>query len=238
VLDTAMEGFQEYGYRIAWRLSPSELREVSELRADVFGRELGWTATQEGGVERDEFDDDSTHLAVLDSQSGVVGAVRLIASRAPWMLDTVFSALGPDGGIARAADAAEASRLAVHRRWRGKRLGDGMRACDLLYKAAYVYCRIHGIRYLYMVVSDIVLAHMQRAGLPCCAIGAARLMPDGVRAVAVVLDWARIREIPKLAAWYASGWEARRTGLPSSPERAVPGLVARAVSRSLVEACA
>src|SRR5262245_39011611 len=202
--DTAIEGFQEYGYRVAWRLTLSELWKVSELRAEVFCRELGWTGSPEDRAERDEFDDDSTHVAVLDDQSEVIGAVRMIKSRAPWMLDTVFSGLVSASGITKGADTAEASRLAVHRRWRGKRLENGMRACDLVYKAAYVYCRSNGIRYLYMVVSDIVIEHMQRSGLPCQPIGAPRQMPDGVRAMAVVIDWHRIHEIPRLARWYES----------------------------------
>lgn len=239
MLDAAIDGFRECNYRIAWRLAPSELRKVGELRADVFCRELGWAGTREDRVERDEFDAGSIHIAVLDGQSEVVGAVRLIEARAPWMLDTVFSALAPAGRIARGADAAEASRLAVHRRWRGKRLGNGMRACDLLYKAAYVYCRITGIRYLYMVVSDIVLEHMQRSGLPCRALGAPRQMPDGVRAATVVLDWSRIRENPALAGWYASGWQMP----PASPSISLdcilpPRMVANAAQRLAVEASA
>src|SRR5262245_48267812 len=124
-------GFQEHGYRIAWRLTALERRSVSELRAAVFCRELGWTGSPQDPMERDEFDDDSTHLAVLDEHSDVIGTVRLIKSPARWMLDTVFSALAPASQILKAPDTAEASRLAVHRRWRGKRLQNGMRACDL-----------------------------------------------------------------------------------------------------------
>lgn len=243
MLDAAIDGFREYDYRIAWSLAPWELRKVGELRADVFCRELGWAGTPEDRVERDEFDDGSTHIAVLDGQSEVVGAVRLIGSTAPWMLDTVFRRLAPAGRITRGADAAEASRLAVRRHWRGKRLGNGMRACDLLYKAAYVYCRITGIRYLYMVVSDIVLAHMQRSGLPCRALGAPQQMPDGVRAATVVLDWTRIRENPALEDWYASGWQMPPAG-PSIaldcilPPRLPPRLVANAAQRPAVAASA
>lgn len=66
VHDTAMDGFQEHGYRTAWSLTLSELRKVSELRAEVFCRELGWAGSPDDRVERDEFDDDSTHVAVLD----------------------------------------------------------------------------------------------------------------------------------------------------------------------------
>jgi hypothetical protein len=139
------------------------------------------------------------------------------------MLDTVFSAVAPEREITKGSDTAEASRLAVHRRWRGRCLQNGMRACDLMYKAAYVYCRTNGIRYLYMFTSDIVLEHMQRSGLPCQAISAPRQMPDGMRAVTVVLDWDRIRAIPTLADWYESGWQLP----PANP----PGVTVAASSR-------
>jgi N-acyl-L-homoserine lactone synthetase len=205
--DTAMDGFQEHGYRTVWRLTPSELHKVSELRAEVFCRELGWAGSPEDRVERDEFDDDSTHVAVLDDQSEVIGAVRMIKSRARWMLDTVFNGLVSASAITKGSDTAEASRLVVHRRWRGRRLNNGMRASALIYKAAYVYCRTNGIRYLYMVISDTVIELMRRSGLPCRAIGAPSHMPDGVRAVTAVIDWNGIREIPTLADWYESGWQ-------------------------------
>jgi N-acyl-L-homoserine lactone synthetase len=207
VHDTAIEGFQEHGYRVAWRLTSSELRRVSELRAEVFCRELGWTGSPEDREERDSFDDVSTHVAILDEQSEVIGAVRLIKSGAPWMLDSVFSGLASASGITKGADSAEVSRMVVHRRWRGRRLTNGMRACDLIYKAAYVYCRTNGIRYLYMVISDIVIELVRRSGVPCRAIGAPRRMPDGVCAVTAVIDWNMIGDNPTLADWYASGWQ-------------------------------
>jgi N-acyl-L-homoserine lactone synthetase len=204
VLDTSIKGFREYDYRVAWNLTHAEQHKVAELRADVFCRELGWTGTRNDRTEQDEFDDDSTHIAVFDEHSELIGAVRMTKSVAPWMLDTVFTELAPTSPITKSLDTAEASRLAVARRWRGKRLENGMRACDLIYKAAYVYCRINSIRYLYLVTSDIVLAHMQRSGLPCEPLRAPRVMPDGVRALTVVIDWDRIGETPKLASWFGS----------------------------------
>jgi len=214
---TSIEGFQEHDYRVTWRLTRSELRKVGELRAEVFCRELGWIGSREDRKERDEFDDDSTHIAVFGEHSELIGTVRMIRSGASWMLDTVFGDLAPVNRITKGLDTAEASRLAVNRCWRGKRLGNGMRACDFVYKAAYVYCRINGIRFLYLVTSDIVLAHMRRSGLPCQAISAPRRMPDGVRALTVMIDWIRIRETPALASWFESGWQRRDLHLLDSP---------------------
>jgi N-acyl-L-homoserine lactone synthetase len=222
VSDKLTNGFREHDYRITWRPTAAELCQIGELRAEVFCRELGWTGSADDRTERDEFDDAATQLAVIHG-SEVIGTVRLSKARAPWMLDTVFCALAPAGRIAKDPDTAEASRLAVSRKWRGKRLANGMRTCDLLYKAAYVYCRINGIRHLYIVVSDIVLNHMQRSGLPCRQIGAMRQMPDGVRATTVVIDWHRIGEDPALAAWFQTGWQMPPPP-PTSVEQILPYL--------------
>jgi N-acyl-L-homoserine lactone synthetase len=202
VLDGSIEGFREYGYRVSWNLTVAEQRKVSELRADVFCRELGWTGSRDDRTEHDEFDDGSTHIAVFDEHSELIGAVRITRAAAPWMLDTVFAELAPATRIKKSVDTAESSRLAVSRKWRGKRVANGMRACDVIYRAAYLYCRVNAIRQLYLVTSDIVLAHMQRAGLPCEALTAPHVMPDGVRALTVVIDWDRLRETATFDRWF------------------------------------
>lgn len=219
--DKLTNGFREQDYRITWRPTPAELRQIGELRAEVFCRELRWTGSPDARIEQDEFDDSATQLAVVHGTE-VIGTVRLSKARAPWMLDTVFCSLAPASRISKDPDTAEASRLAVSRTWRGKRLANGMRTCDLLYKAAYVYCQVNAIRHLYIVVSDIVLNHMQRSGLPCRQIGAMRQMPDGVRATTVVIDWNRIGEVPALAAWFHAGWQMPPTPPASGVEQILP----------------
>ena len=216
MFDASIEGFRDSGYRVSWKLTATEQRKVSELRADVFCRELGWTGSRDDRTESDEFDDDSTHLAVFDEHSDLIGAVRITRAAAPWMLDTVFAELAPATRIKKAVDTAEASRLAVSRAWRGKRVANGMRACDLVYRAAYIYCRLNAIRQLYLVTSDIVLAHMQRAGLPCEALSTPRTMPDGVRALTVVIDWDRLRDTATFDRWFAPSPRPRPQPRPAA----------------------
>jgi N-acyl-L-homoserine lactone synthetase len=211
---TRLGGFYEEGYRVSWRLTPSELRRAHALRADVFCRELRWVGSSHVALERDEFDGDSVHLAVFEGGSRLVAAVRLTRGDAPWMLDTVFRHLLPSHGALRRSGAVEASRLAVAPESRNARLAGGKRVCDLLYKAAHAFCRAHGVRTAYMVTSDVVLRHMTRAGLPCAAMAAPTLMPDGVRALPVVLDWHALRRDPALHRWYMTGWRAPPAPLP------------------------
>ncbi len=211
------DGFEEQGYRVTWELTPSQLRQVHALRADVFCRELGWVGAPEDKAEWDEFDATSIHVAVLDKSSDVVAAVRLTGCDAPWMLDTVFSALAPPGLVVKDADAVEASRLLVSQRSRDPRFGNRVRTCDLVYKGAYAYCRTNGIRYVYMVTSDVVLRHLQRTGLPCEPLAPPRRMPDGVRALVVKVDWSQLPRSPSVAAWYESGWRRSRARVHVQP---------------------
>jgi N-acyl-L-homoserine lactone synthetase len=212
-----LTGFHEDDYRVSWQLTQPELRRAHELRAEVFCRELKWVGSRDDALERDEFDGDSVHIGVFEGGTRLVASVRLTHEGAPWMLDTVFQHLLP-APIQR-RHAMEASRLAVTTQSRNVRLKNGRRVCDLLYKSAYAYCSLRGVRYLYMVTSDIVLRHMTRACLPCVPLARPKRMPDGVAAVPVVLNWDRIRDVPALRRWYDEGWS-------SSPQLVSPSAAA------------
>lgn len=216
----SITGFREEGYRVTWALTRSQRAWVHRLRAEVFCRELAWVGSSSDSVEQDEFDARAVHMAVLDEQRAVVATVRLAPAEAPWMLTTVFRRLLPAGTRIERAGAMEASRMAVAKRARVHRLASGRRVCDLLYKGAYLYCALHGIRHLYMVTSDVVLRHMRNAGLPCQPLGDAVRMEDGVKAIAVLLDWEPLRERRAVSDWHDSAWCGRalvRRGTTSDP---------------------
>lgn len=77
----------------------------------------------------------------------------------------------------------------------------------LLFKGAYIWSRTHGVHTLYGVTDRRVFRLLHLRGLPFEAMAAPRLMPDGVTAVAIRLDWARFEELnrkqkPDLLAWF------------------------------------
>jgi N-acyl-L-homoserine lactone synthetase len=196
-------GFCDQGYRITWNPTASELQKIHELRASVFCRELQWVGSPADRCEQDQFDEGSTHIAVLAPDGDLAATARLLSGDAPWMLHGVFRDLVPTIEMLKRESAIEASRLAVAGRFRGVRLGNGMRVSDLLYKAAHLLCRSTGVRYVYMVVSNVVLRHMTCAGLPCAPIGPPKRMRDGVIAIPVLLDWRRIDE-STVRRWHAA----------------------------------
>jgi N-acyl-L-homoserine lactone synthetase len=203
-------GFCEDAHRVTWRPNRSELEQAHRLRADVFCRELGWVGSWLDPTEHDEFDGRATHVVVADRACEIVATVRLIPGDATWMLDGVFRDLVAGRAILRRTDAMEASRLAVAKRARSARarLSNGKRVADLVYKAAYVLCSLRRVRYLYMVTSETVLRHMSSAGLPCVPIASPTMMPDGVSAVPIVLDWERLGPDEAVRAWYREGLTA------------------------------
>jgi acyl homoserine lactone synthase len=163
------------------------------LRAATYCRELRWVGTEHDAIEVDQYDPHATAIGVMDESGGMVGTVRIHGPEAPWMLNTVFARLLPEEtGIAKAPDCAEASRLAVHRRFRNRRIGSNKLVADLVYKGAFVFCMLHGFRYLYVVVSRRALRHLRARAIPCRPLGPPVRMPDGVETVAARVDWGEL----------------------------------------------
>jgi N-acyl-L-homoserine lactone synthetase len=98
----------------------------------------------------------------------------------------------------------ECSRLAVDRRFRAREALRGFNVTDLVVKGVYRCCLAHGHRHLAIVVSTTVLKYLCSRGIPCVAAGEPVTMPDGVQAVAALLDWDQVTHHPdeRLRAWY------------------------------------
>lgn len=209
-------GIREGCYDVKWHLTNEELQQTFRLRADVFCRELQWVGSRDVDTERDAIDDDTVHLAASSKGSGALATVRLTPARAPWMLDHVFRDILPVGiGFHERQQGMDASRLAVAKDARHARLDNGARISDLMYKAAYVFCRISGVRYLYIVTSGVVLRHMTAAGLPCFPLAPAKPMANGVLAIPTVIDWLALDPSTSLYEWYDSVTLLAPCSLPS-----------------------
>ncbi|WNG61833.1 GNAT family N-acetyltransferase [Archangium gephyra] len=200
-------GFCEDGYRVTWMPTRSELLRTYRLRADVFCRELRWVGSRTDLFECDEFDDGSTPIVVVDPLGEVAATARLVGSDNPWMFDRVFQGLCPPGVIRRNG-AMEASRLTVAEHARGVRLANGKWVSELVFKAVYALCAQRGVRYVYMVTSDVVARLLRSAGLPCETLAPYTRMPDGVRAAPLMLDWGRLDGSRRNHRWYEEGLRA------------------------------
>jgi acyl homoserine lactone synthase len=75
------------------------VRQMFELRAEVFHGRLGWDVQVEQGLEIDVFDReaDPLYLMAVDDYGNLKGSLRLLPTTGPNMLRDVFSELLPPG---------------------------------------------------------------------------------------------------------------------------------------------
>lgn len=160
------------------------------LRHDIYCQSLHWLPVQPNGLERDHYERGSKSLGIFREPQELLGAVRMIPSPCPFMLEGPFAELiGPHHNIRKDPDTAEVTRLAV-------RSGGPMSSVSLsalLYKAIYQWSCFEQVRYLYMVVETRYLRALLRQGFPCVPIGPPRLMGPHTLCQAALLDWDQFR---------------------------------------------
>jgi acyl homoserine lactone synthase len=185
-----------------------------QLRYRVFHQELGWVPRRESQLETDEYDNHATSFGVFDNERRLLAYMRLIKPEVPYMLEKEFSAMvGPEHEIRKESDTVELSRLCVAPEVRSDRISGNFGVGTLsllLYKGVYHWCMAHAIRYLYLVVEKKVFRMVRAGGFPCKLVGEPVIMPDGVEAVAAILDWRDFEELnrrkrPEMLRWFLSG---------------------------------
>lgn len=183
------------------------------LRHRIFCEELCWVSRTENGLETDDYDRHAISLGLWDGRQRLLAYLRLIPAGGPFMLEKEFSVMvGRGYTIRKTPDTVEVSRLCVAPEARRDRLvasfGVGSLSL-LLYKGVYQWSLRHAVRFLYLVVETKIYRLLRSQGFPCEAIGNPVSMPDGVSAVAALLDWnkfeERTREVrPDLFHWFVS----------------------------------
>lgn len=182
----------------------NDLFNAYRLRHKIFAEELRWVDTNGKYLEVDGYDKSSVHFGVL-YEDMLLSYLRLIVPGQTFMMEREFIDLvGNDHVIRKANDTCEVSRLCVSPLARSGKIptnfGDHGVAMHL-YKSVYQWCDRNMIRYLYLVVEKKVARMLAMAGFPCKVIGEPKVMPDGVVAVAAMMDW---REFEAQNAWKRS----------------------------------
>jgi len=193
------------------------------LRHRIFSNELKWVPPREDGQEIDRYDEKATSLGVFDQAGSLISMVRVIPSEGTYMLEKEFPFLLADGHtIRKERDTVELSRLCVAPEARKASFADNFGVHNvsmLLYKGVYQWCLANRVRYIYLVVEQRVFRLLCAGGFPCRLVGDPVTMPDGVQAVAALLDWREFEKVsiarrPKLMEWFNRYQSARPTGLP------------------------
>jgi len=188
-----------------------EKRQAYYLRYEIFSQRLKWTKGNQEMMERDEYDESAIFLGVFKKQERLVAYLRLLLPDKPFMLEKVFSMLvGTDHVIRHLDDTAEVSRLCVASGAKHDIIhcGFGVNSITLLlYKGVYHCCLSNAIRYIYLVVEPKLLRLLKIKGYPCRSIGPSKIMPDGVSAVAAMMDWREFETLsavrnPKMLEWF------------------------------------
>lgn len=213
-----------------------ELRDEDEktqayhLRYRIFCEELKWVPPTADLMEKDDYDDHAIFLGLLDRQNRLVAFIRIILPDIPFMLEKEFlSLVNPIYRLRKEDDTAEISRLCIAPEVR-KEVISGFfgryTLSMLLYKSVYHWSIRNQIRYLYMVVEDRIYRLLHARGFPCRLIGDPKMMPDGVIAVAAILDWEEfeiLNRVKRPAMW---GWfnQYRSDQVPSQLQQPEPYL--------------
>jgi N-acyl-L-homoserine lactone synthetase len=212
----------ENGHTAKNLITEKEKIQAYHLRHETFAGELRWVPETENGLEIDDYDSHALPFGVVDAGGHVVAHMRIITGDNTYMLEREFLSLAGAGHVIRKeADTAELTRCCVSKSDRNTRLVTPLGDFDLfsyLLKGIYRWSLKNGIRYLYAVTDHRVFKLVQIKGLPFKAIGAPQVMPDGVIAVAILLDW---REFEVQTATRRKNLLPWFTQYPGAPGRAL-----------------
>lgn len=181
------------------------------LRHSVFCEELGWVPTTGNSCEVDGYDEYAVFMGVFDQRNNLKAFLRVVLPADPYMLEGEFPYLVGQGyQIRKELDTAEISRLCVEPGARTETVSGNFGVhfvSMMLYKGLYQWCLKKDIRFLYLVVEEKVYRLLCAKRFPCKPIGEPRIMPDGVIAVAAILDWREFEKTceikqPKMLAWF------------------------------------
>jgi len=171
----------------------NDKNQAYRLRHRIFCHELGWVPPSKEALEIDDYDDNAIFFGVLNEQNRLAAFLRLILPGKSFMIEKEFSSLiGSEHKIRKENDAAEISRLCVSPEARNDTISGnfGIHGISMfLYKGVYHWCIRNDIRYLYLVVDYKIYRLCRAKGFPCKLIGQPLTMPDGVTAVAAIMDW-------------------------------------------------
>ncbi len=186
-----------------------EIYQSFKLRKKVFSDELGWVKPIDD-LEIDEYDISSVPFGVF-ADNRLEAYLRLISTVHPFMLEKVFPMLvGADHNLRKESDTAEITRLCIEPDARRNFIRNDLGVFGMsmfLYKVVYHWCIANKVRFLYLVVEYKIFRLLNAQGLICNKIGEPVVMPDGVKAVAAIIDWRNFEEVnsvkrPGLAEWF------------------------------------
>jgi N-acyl-L-homoserine lactone synthetase len=189
----------------------TEKRKLFKLRYRVFCRELGWVLREDNGLETDDYDANAFFFGVFDKKQTLMACIRVIPSEASFMLERdFFFLIEGKHCLRKGRGVVELSRLCVAPESRKNRISGNFGEhfiSAFLFKGLYRWCLRNEIRYLYAVTELKMFKLLRSKGFPCFVIGTPSIMPDGVIAVAFMLELEKLFQQNRgsaLSPWFDS----------------------------------
>ncbi len=217
---------REGSFTVTNLTNEDEILQSYSLRHRIFCEELKWVPPSKDLLETDKYDNAAVLFGVFDEHNKLIAYLRLILSDRTYMLENEFSFLvQSDHKIRKETDTAEVSRLCMSPEARTDFVSGnfGMHSISmLLYKGLYHWCAQNNIRYIYLVVEYRLIRLLRTKGFPCRIIGQPVIMPDGIIAVAGVMDWRDFESInsvkrPTMLGWFSQYRSTSAQGLSQQP---------------------
>lgn len=204
-------GFTDQEFELRAITEDESAAKAYRLRHEIFAEELKWVPTAPDGLEVDDYDDLAVHLGVFDKEEQLLAYMRVIVPGQPFMMENEFQHLvGPNHKIRRGPDTAEISRLCVAPIARNDTVSGnfGMHSTSILIlKGLYCWSMLHGVNYIYAETEEKVYRLFKLKGFPWKAIGKPVIMPDGIKAVAIMMSWQEFVDTnrykrPEMLEWF------------------------------------
>ncbi len=202
---------REGAYQVELLRFKEEKDQAFRLRHQLFAETLRWVPEHPSGLEVDDYDDFTEMMALLDPARRVLGLVRVHESTVPYMIEKEFAVVLGSGLLPfKGRDTAELTRFGVHSDARSlvlRTVHGRFDAITLMMKGLYRWSKRRSVHTLYAVTDDRVLRVLRMKGLPFEPMAEPKLMPDGVSAVAVRMNWAQFQaqhheKKPEFLAWF------------------------------------
>ncbi|MBX5273209.1 GNAT family N-acetyltransferase [Rhizobium sp. NLR17b] len=174
------------------------LKQMHQLRANVFGGRLEWDVTITDGGERDQYDDlNPTYILATFGGNKVVGCARLLPAAGPTMLERTFPQLLADGSLHATSAMIESSRFCVDTTLPAGRGGNQLHHATLTMFAGIIEWSMANGYDKIVTATDLRFERiLNRAGWPMTRLGEPVAIGNTV-AVAGVLpaDQASLKEV-------------------------------------------
>ncbi|GAB6035577.1 hypothetical protein JCM15519_01360 [Fundidesulfovibrio butyratiphilus] len=189
-----------------------DIVQALRLRHAVFAEKLGWVATRPDGLEYDAYDAYSAHFGVF-KDGEIVAYLRMIMPGNTFMIEKEFIDLvSDDHEIRKELNVSEMSRLCISEAALKSMRSENFARNSLqmiLHKCVYHWCSANGVRFMYLVVEKRVYRMMRICGFYSTPVGESKIMPDGVEALAALLDIRMFDELsmarnPKVYDWFTT----------------------------------